>query len=221
VLFRSKASDFDYNTISDLYNQWKKYFNTTKDGVTRRSIMYWAKQYNFEGYQKVKNSSIDFYIEESLNTQTEYDLAQVLKQMYKDKYVCVSYDKKGIWYVFKNHRWVIDKGMSLREAISKQMYELYSNKGDCLQNEHTHFEATDDRAIYIKSRLKLIGEIKIKLKKTTDKNNIMREAMELFYDGDFIKNMDKNKYLLCFNNGVVDFKQKTFRDEHRFSYEKS
>jgi P4 family phage/plasmid primase-like protien len=218
VQLRSKASDFSYDTIPELYNQWKKYFNTTKTGVTRRSIMYWAKQYNFEGYQKVKNSSIDFYIEESLNTQTEYDLAQVLKQMYKDKYVCVSYDKKGIWYVFKNHRWVVDKGMSLREAISKQMYELYSNKGDCLQNEHTHYDATDERAIFIKGRLKLIGEIKIKLKKTTDKNNIMREAMELFYDGDFIKNMDKNKYLLCFNNGVVDFKQKIFRDGYPEDY---
>jgi len=218
VKLRSKASDFYYNSIPELYNQWNKYFNTTRHGVTRRSIMYWAKQHNFEGYEKVKNSSIDFYIEESLNTQTEYDLAQVLKQMYKDKYVCVSYDKKGIWYVFKNHRWVVDKGMSLREAISKQMYELYSNKGDNLQNEHTHYDATDDRAIFIKSRIKLIGEIKIKLKKTNDKNNIMREAMELFYDGDFIKNMDKNKYLLCFNNGVIDFKQKIFRDGYPEDY---
>ena len=218
VQLRSKASDFDYNTIPELYDQWNKYFNVTQNGVTRRSIMYWAKQHNFEGYEKVRNASIDYYIEETLKAHTDYDLAQVLKQMYKDKYVCVSYDKKGIWYAFKCHRWVIDKGMSLREAISKQMYELYSNKGDCLQNEHTHYEATDDRAIFIKSRIKVIGEIKIKLKTTNSKNNIMREAMELFYDKYFIQNMDKNKNLLCFNNGVIDFKQKIFRDGYPGDY---
>jgi P4 family phage/plasmid primase-like protien len=180
--------------------------------------MYWAKQYNFEGYEKVKYTSIDYYIEESLYTQTEYDLAQVLKQMYKDKYVCVSYDKKGIWYIFKNHRWCMDKGLSLRESISKQMYDLFSNKGDNLAHEFTHYEPTDDRAVFIKNKIKTIHDIKIKLKKTNDKNNIMREAMELFYDGDFIKNMDTNKYLLCFNNGVVDFKQKTFRDGYPEDY---
>jgi len=218
ILLRSKASDFEYDTIPGLFAQWKKYFNCSKEGVTRRSIMYWAKQYNFEGYEKVKYTSIDYYIEESLYTQTEYDLAQVLKQMYKDKYVCVSYDKKGIWYIFKNHRWCMDKGLSLRESISKQMYDLFSNKGDNLAHEFTHYEPTDDRAVFIKNKIKTIHDIKIKLKKTNDKNNIMREAMELFYDGDFIKNMDTNKYLLCFNNGVVDFKQKTFRDGYPEDY---
>lgn len=218
IMLRSKASDFDYNTIPDLFHQWKKYFNTSKDGVTRRSIMYWSKQDNFEGYEKVKNSSVDFYIEESLNTQTEYDLAQVLKQMYKDSYVCVSYDKKGIWYVFKNHRWVVDKGLSLREKISKQMYDLFSNKSDNLENEYQHYDASDERADFIRKKVKFIGDIKIKLKKTNDKNNIMREAAELFYDGEFFRNMDTNKHLLCFNNGVIDFRNKTFRNGYPEDY---
>jgi P4 family phage/plasmid primase-like protien len=219
VQLRSKASDFDYNTISDLYHQWKKYFNKySKSGVTKRSIMYWVKQDNFEGYEKVKNESIDYYIEESLNTQTEYDLAQVLKQMYKDKYVCVSYDKKGIWYTFKNHRWIQDKGLSLREAISKQMYDLYSLKLIKLTDEYHHYEPADDRAIYIQKRAKIVGEVKIRLKKTNDKNNILREAMELFYDGDFVKSMDTNKHLLCFNNGVIDFNNKIFRDGYPEDY---
>jgi len=223
VCLRSKASDFDYDTIPSLYVQWKKYFNVSKEGVTRRSIMYWAKQYNPEGYEQVKNSSIDYYIEETLNMQSkeefaEYDLARVLKQMYKDKYVCVSYDKKGVWYVFKNHRWCIDKGLSLREAISKQMYGLYVNKSDKLQEEFNHYDANDDRAVFLKNKMKNIGTIKIKLKKTQDKNNIMREAMELFYDGEFIKKMDTNKYLLCFNNGVVDFNKKVFREGYPEDY---
>ena len=218
VQVRSKASDFDYSTIPDLYHQWKKYFNKSKDSITKRSIMYWVKQDNFEGYEKVKNTSIDFYIEESLNTQTEYDLAQVLKQKYKDKYVCISYDKKVICYTFKNHRWVMDKGLSLREAISKYMYDLYSNKINRLSDEYHHYEPSDDRALFIQKRIKLIGEVKLRLKKTNDKNNIMREAMELFYDGEFVRSMDTNKHLLCFNNGVIDFNNKIFREGYPEDY---
>jgi len=219
VMVRSKASDFEYNTIPELYHQWKKYFNNSKqESVTRRSIMYWAKQDNLEGYENVKNSSIDYFIEESIHSQTEYDKALVLKQMYKDKYVCVSYDKKGIWYVFKNHRWVIDKGLSLRESISKQMHDLYSCKRDQLDAEYQHYDKEDDRAEFLKKKVKMLSEMMITLRKTNDKNNIMREAAELFYDGDFIKQMDTNKYLLCFNNGVVDFKNKVFRDGYPEDY---
>ena len=218
ILLRSKASDFDYNSIPSLHQDWKKYFNTSKEGVTRRSIMYWAKQYNLDGYEKVKSMSVAYYIEEALNSQTEYDKAQVLKQMYKDKYVCVSYDKKGVWYKFHNHRWIVDKGMSLRECISKQMYDLFSVKSEQLSNEYHHYDPNDERAEFIKNKIKVIGNLMITLKKTNDKNNIMREAMELFYDGEFIKNMDTNKYLLCFNNGVVDFRTKIFRDGYPEDY---
>jgi P4 family phage/plasmid primase-like protien len=219
VQLRSKASDFDYGSIPALYNQWKRYFNKdSKSGVTKRSIMYWVKQDNLAGYEKVKNESVDYYVEESLNTQTEYDLAQVLKQMYKDKYVCVSYDKKGVWYTFKNHKWIQDKGLSLREAISKQMYDLYSQKLIKLTDEYHHYDPADDRACFIQKRAKIVGEVKIRLKKTNDKNNILREAMEIFYDGEFIKNMDTNKHLLCFNNGVIDFNKKIFRDGYPEDY---
>ena len=33
----------------------------------------------------------------------------------------------------------------------------------------------------------------------------------LFFDKDFMTNLDQNPYLLCFNNYVVDFKTKTYR----------
>ena len=39
----------------------------------------------------------------------------------------------------------------------------------------------------------------------------MREACELFYDKEFMGKLDRNPYLLCFNNGVVDFKQRIHR----------
>jgi P4 family phage/plasmid primase-like protien len=86
--------------------------------------------------------------------------------------------------------------------------------------EHQQYEGneSDEKIEFIKKKITKIGDLQQKLKKTNDKNNFMREAMELFYDKDFVKNMDTNKYLLCFNNGVVDFKLKTFRDGYPQDY---
>ena len=55
VKLRSYAEDFDFDSIPDLYQQWKKYFNKNKDGITKKSILYWAQQYNPEGYKKIKD----------------------------------------------------------------------------------------------------------------------------------------------------------------------
>jgi P4 family phage/plasmid primase-like protien len=219
IKLRSKAYDFDYNDIPNKYAEWKKIHRTNQSNmcITRRSIMYWIKKENFDEYEKINKQTTNYYIEKALETSTEYDLAEVLKQMFKDKYVCLSY-KKNTWYVFKNHRWVLDEGLSLREKISKDMYELFSNKCDQVNNELFEYQEDDNRSEYLKKKIKIIGEVKIKLKKTNDKNNIMREAAEIFYDGDFIKNMDTNKYLLCFNNGIIDFKNKVFREGYPEDY---
>ena len=214
VQLRSKASDFDYNSIPDLYNQWKKFQRSNQNGtkVTRKSIMYWVRKENFEGYEKIKNTTIEHYLEKAFETGTEYDLAMVLKQMYKDKYVCVSYDKRGIWYQFRNHRWISDKGLSLRSKISEEMFVLISSKGENLVKEYQEYQDDDERKAFIQKKIKIINELSIKLKRTSDKDHIMREAAEIFYDNEFVRNMDTNKYLMCFNNGVVDFTNKVFRD---------
>jgi P4 family phage/plasmid primase-like protien len=220
VQLRSKASDFDFNSIPDLYCQWKKFQKSNQSGikVTRKSIMYWLRKDNFDEYEKIKQTTIDYYIEKYFETGTEYDAAMVLKQMYKDRYVCVSYDKKGIWYQFKNHRWISDKGLSLRSKISEDFYTMLSSKEEQLTKEMFEYQEDDNRKSFLQKKLKIIGELSIKLKRTNDKNNIMREAAEIFYDGEFIRNMDTNKYLLCFNNGVIDFTNKIFRDGYPEDY---
>ena len=98
------------------------------------------------------------------------------------------------------------------------MFNLYCKKSSDIELEYQQYDANDERIEHLKKKQKAISELMIDLKKTNDKNNVMREAMEIFYDKDFVKNMDTNKYLLCFNNGVVDFKTKTFRDGYPQDY---
>jgi len=220
ILLRSKASDFDYNSIPELYLSWKKFGKTNHDGskVTKKSIMYWLRKDNFEEYEKIKRNTIEYYLENAFETGTEYDIAMILRQMYKDKFVCVSYDKKGIWYRFKNHRWVSDKGLCLRNKISEELYALINEKINNIGEEIKEYQNDDVRIEFLKKKSKIMADVRIRLKRTNDKNNIMREAAEIFYDGDFIRNMDTNKYLMCFNNGVVDFANKIFREGYPEDY---
>ena len=217
VMLRSKASDFDYVTIPSLYNEWKNHFHKRPDGVTRASIMYWSKQDAYEEYKKVKKNTIDQYIEDTIFEAGDWDYAMVLYHLFKDKYVCSSITNKK-WYVFNKHRWEKDEGQRLRMAISKDLFELYSEKQSQYLAEAQHYEPSDENHEKFQRKIKKIAEICIKLKKTNDKNNIMREAMEIFFDKDFSKNMDSNPYLMCFNNGVFDFKSKEFRDGYPQDY---
>jgi len=217
VMLRSKASDFDYNAIPNLYNEWKIHFNKRPDGVTKASIMYWAKQDAFEQYEQVKKGTINHYIEDTIFEAGDWDYAMVLFHLFKDKYVCSSITNKK-WYVFNKHKWEKDEGQRLRMAISKDLFELYSEKQNEYLQEAQHYEPSDENHEKIQRKIKKIAEICIKLKKTNDKNNIMREAMEIFFDKDFTKNIDSNPYLMCFTNGVFDFKIKEFRQGYPQDY---
>jgi hypothetical protein len=218
VQLRSKASDFNFDTIPDLLHKWKKHIKVKTDGgVTKQSIMYWAKTDAYDEYMRVKKSNIDHYIDESIESPTDFDFANVLFQMYKDKFICSELGNGGngaVWHKFIQHHWKIDKGQTLRLAISVGMYNIYSERIQMNMQQMQHFEPGDERYAEMQKRNRYITDISSRLKKTADKNNILREASVLFfnYNEDFVKKMDTNKYLMCFTNGVVDFRTNELRD---------
>ena len=138
-------------------------------------------------------------------------MANVLYQIYKDKFVCTGI-KNNIWYEYKNYKWnEIDSGSTLRLLISKKMHDIYMKKVQELVEKILKLENSDTNSDVFRGRSNKLGEICVLLKTTSWKNNIMKEAKELFYDKTFINKLDNNPYLLCFNNYVVDFKDKIYR----------
>jgi len=217
VMLRSKASDFDYGSIPSLYEKWSRHLKEKPEGITKKSILYWAKQDAPEDYERVKKTTVNYFIDKTLISPTEWDFAMVLYQMYKEVFVCSSYINKT-WYVFKNHRWELDEGQTLRYFISVDMYNIYQEKMDAIMNEMNHYEPNDERYVAKSKMVKYIGELSTKMRTTAIKNNIFREAHELFFDKDFTKNMDTNRYLMCFTNGVVDIKNRIFRPGYPQDY---
>ena len=208
VMLRSKADDFDYGEITNLYKRWTTDIKKRNGGITKNSLIYWAKQDAYDAYLMIKQNTLESFIERSSVNINDYDLAMVLYQMFKEKYICASITHKQ-WYVFSNHRWVIDRGQTLRKAISQDMhmaYFKYQEKCIVIKQQLTETnEETNEQAFNIGKKLKNLAAIMQRCKQSGDKDHIMKEALELFYDDNFIKNMDSNKYLMCFTNGIIDF----------------
>lgn len=212
VMLRSKNQTFDYDDIPHLLERWNKDFNKRDGGLTKNSIIYWAKKDAPEKYLEVKNASLQHFIDESLNTNnsTDYDIAKVLHFMNKGMYCCTNIGLKS-WYVFENHRWKEDKRMSIRNKISEEVHRIYHAKLESLIVEIQESNENQEQHEKTTKKIQKIGKTCEKLKKTSDKNNIFREAMEIFCDDEFTRKTDSNKYLMCFKNGVIDFNTKTFR----------
>jgi P4 family phage/plasmid primase-like protien len=216
---RSKAEDFRYQGIPDLYKLWNTFSNSSLDGktVTFRSIIYWAKQDATEEYIKIKEETMDHVVEQVIVSPTSWDMAMLQYQLYKDKFVC-SNIKDKTWYMFENHKWKKDNGFTIRMSLSKEICNIFDRKRRDVEAELINYDTNNDRQEYLEKKMASITDIMRKLKSTTDKNNIFREAMEIFYDSDFTKKLDTNPYLLCFNDGVIDFNTKTFRDGYPTDY---
>ena len=218
IKLSSKSSKFSYYKISEFYDQWNKWTNDNEEVLTKRSIMYWAKIDNPEEYEKVRGESIDYFIEQAIETPTEVDCANILYHMRKDKYVC-SNVKNNTWFEFRNHRWrELYQGVTLRNTISTELYGICVRKSITgMQKLNTIEQGTEEYAKQKKHNA-LISELCKKLKSTSFKNNIMRESQELFYDCNFIEKIDMNPYVLCFQNGIYDFDQKRFRNGNPDDY---
>jgi len=226
VAFSAKSSTFSYSSISELFDQWQTFDLKNPKGLTKRSIMHWAKQDIPELYKKVRSTTIDYYIDQTVKAITldnlgsdknargcgDADLANVLYQMYKDEYVCVSV-KNNVWYKLKGHRWVEnDSGTTLRKAVSTVMRDLYWNRASAFMEQASSIDPPDEeRSKRLQEHADKILKICERLGRAGEKKNIMTEAKELFYDGDFLKKLDTNPYLMSFKNGVMDFTQGGFR----------
>lgn len=228
ICFSAKWKNFQMYSIRDLYSKWSEFNADDKSGKTIRSIKYWCKIESPILYSKLLEKVSHRILESTLDVGSECfsqkvdfkkmpgcgdtDIAKVLKLLYGDDFVCVSVSKK-IWYMYKNHRWQInDGGNDLRIKISEKLPELYTNSAK--QYLQLHHEYADKDEVKQKKYMCLVEKalaVVSRLKKSTEKDHILKEAMELFYDPDFEEKLDSNPYLLGFNNGVIDFKEKRFR----------
>lgn len=124
-------------------------------------------------------------------------IAEVLHHLYKNTFNCT---KEGVWYEFKGHYWVVST--KLRRILNTELFDRYESFLQFAKKHETLSNFTEK-----------IGNLILNLATTSYKNNIMTEAAEIFYleNPEFFDKLDKDKYLLCFENGVYELKNYLFR----------
>ncbi len=211
IKFSSQSPDFSYSDISDLCERWEKFHYSDITGLTNRSIIYWVKEHSWQNYINIHRNTVDYFMNESIRDLNEVNVAIVLYHLYKEKYVCVGI-KEDKWYEFINHKWeLVDSGTTLRYKISSILFEKYMSKLEKCQEKLSSIDPDNPEWTILKEWCKKITDCAQKVKTGVFKNAVMREAKELFFDKLFWTKIDTNPYLMCFNNGVIDFEQNEFR----------
>jgi P4 family phage/plasmid primase-like protien len=213
VKFSSQSDKFSWGDIPKLEKQWNEF--KRDNGLTIRSIMFWARTENVTEYNLIKEQSVDAAVDAIIyNSQecTEFDIADILFRLYKDRFICAEL-KNMRWYQYTHNRWIeSEAGTDLRNQITSMqgVYGIFSKKRVVICNQITTTAPDDENYSKLKQRQKNIDNIMTRiLKKHGD--NIMKEASHKFYVPDFMRLLDSKNHILCFTNGVIDFSTNTFR----------
>lgn len=210
VKFSSKSEKFDWSDIPSLVHKWNTEMG---DGFSFRSIHFWCKRDFPEEYENIHKNSVDSFVYKTLpGGGTDTDIALLAKHIFMDEYSCVAI-KQNKWYKFSGHRWKEnDSGTSLRCALSQEIEPLYQKASQIEKDKSTDEQySASEREAYLHNA-SAFNRIGIRLKTSSAKSHVMRECQEQFYDPKLLEQLDENKYLLGFENGVYDFKNKVFRD---------
>ena len=210
----------------DKYNQreaimkWNGFgFRTDGQKLGIGTLRFWSRSDNLDGYLAAENQNLDRIIEESSMTSTEHDVARVVHAKYGDEFVCAKYGSNS-WYQYKIHNWTeTDRGVALQCRLSSDISKLYLDKEMAEINnirvagECGHKDSTPEcPTCQAETKKRAFSNMRLKLKKTSFKKNVMDECKELFLDEQFAKKLDENKNLIAFANGVFDTTTMEFRD---------
>jgi P4 family phage/plasmid primase-like protien len=211
VKFSCKSSKFNWLEVPNMYKVWGE-MKEKEEGLTFRSIHYWAKNLNPTQYKKIHDSSVEQLVYKTLpGGGTDTDIAILAKNLFMGEFACVSMVEKK-WFQFIKHRWKnSDAGIGLRIKLSQDIETLYQQAAQNEKDKSTDEQwSAAEREAFLQNA-SAFNRITMKLKSHTAKKSIMGECQEQFYNEELRHKMDENKYLMGFENGVYDFRNKEFR----------
>jgi P4 family phage/plasmid primase-like protien len=169
----------------------------------------------------------DYSIAEDL--YFKYCFAENETNKIKENQIIVSSGRKSQpeWYYFKNGKWECSTTNTfLREIISNEYIKPFENQIkliteniSILEKQIVGSKSSKEADDMIKSEIRVlqrkidsISEITHKCKNSGGKDNIMKELFDKCEVQKFVDKLDLNPYLLCCKNGVIDIKNRIFRE---------
>ena len=201
------------NTLQSVFGIENVYNNVT---ITNNN---YDSQNMLESFA-IHESEYDVFEDKTLNelvylslNGTGFKIARLMIYLYNGRFNCTS---SNIWYEFKNHRWRLGAPV-LFELISSDVTKYHVKLIDFYKNLKTTDAREKENNIKM---IKVITGIIKNLETTTFKNNIMPDICLKFYlnNESFENELDKNGYLIGFENGVYDLENYEFRNGNPDDY---
>ena len=223
---KTRGSPSNFNN-SFCENEWSKM--TIKD-LTIGTLKFLAKNDNQQKYNDLMTDQMKEQITNCINIGGSHtSIARALYAKYGSEYVCSSITFKT-WYTFNGIIWErIDEGVNLRNKISSEISSLFKQQVKVLQKElrQLNNEDVDSDELTAAELMEIqkeksveSGRINEQIKKILKlagcceqapyKNNVMKECVDIFYNKNFNRKLDSNKYIIAFKNGVYDLLKHEF-----------
>ena len=207
--------------------EWEALYDRLQKGSGEKqlglgSIHYWCREDSPDYYaekfprqekllvQNKIDQDAEEILEEIMVSPTDVQFAKYFVKLFGNRFVCTDIKNK-IFHEFTNIcLWAKNEGGSpLRMLMSVELTKRFNDKIFALTAELASLDEQEDEDEYnaLKKKLRMLTEIKCKLEKTCDKNNILREIQDFIYRANFEDDMNKQKYILPIKGGrVIDLK---------------
>lgn len=197
ITFSNRGSKFGENDCSNWYYTFRE-----NNPVSIKTIAWYAKQDSKEAYAQWHNDWCFPLMERALSL-THTDVAAALYRVYWLDFVCASLTENR-WYQFQTNVWMkLDAGSNLRKEISAGFMKKFEIMRLGLSQRIV--ESNDDTyKSHAEIQIKKIVNLIAKLKCTTYKTALLKEATEHFHDEKFDKFVDTNSNLMATMNKVIE-----------------
>jgi P4 family phage/plasmid primase-like protien len=188
-------------------SSWEK---MEKRNMTIGTLAHFAKLDNPIAFGKYTDANTEKFIEEGIMCTSHYDIAKACYEKYGTEFTCASI-VGNIWYQYEKHHWrKVEEGVFLRQKLSEDFADKIALRGKEIHAKIMDSSNDGERGMYAVKQ-KLIQKLVTKLKDSSFKGSVMKEAKEVFYNERFMTNLNKNQWLIGMRNGVYDLKNNIFR----------
>lgn len=205
----------------------RKWLTFHTGGKTIRTLFWWLSIDDKEYYANAIQTRVNDIMNKSIfNTVTDenetsiirlvskmkllhFDVAEILYEQYSVSLVYSSPkgEKNAEWFRFDNGRWLVTKN----ETIYQMIHILEEPILTACNILHVEMAGVDNYSKYSETFDNYKSTVKNNLGDHRYVVNCLKASQIRFIDESFHNKIDKNRYLLGCNNGVLDFKNECFR----------
>ena len=217
--FSSQSSKFDNGIGGGVGGECEKQWDNFKDesGLNLGSLIRWVHEDNPEEYDVWLKNQIDNYLNKAISGNSG-DVAESVYHIKNNEYICASI-KYSTWYQFINNRWKeIENGYTLYNYLNDTLSNLFMAKASYYSQKKYEQETSSNEFIIYEKKEDCARKVSNKLLSKGFKDEVMAELKYKFFDEKFYENLDENRDLISFDNGVYDLKNKFFRKGYGEDY---